>query len=127
MFRLLRGLLGLALMAAVVYGALYVPFGQRTLWEHIKAIASSSEGKKLAEGVKTKAGEVLDKARDKTSEKGKTAAPKVGVGTADGFTRNERAELRRLIRERLAKKAAKTKVEAKRRTTASNTPEVDPD
>lgn len=126
MFRLLRGLLGLALTGALVYGALYVPFGQRTLWEHIKAIASSSEGKKLAEGVKTKAGEVLDKARDKTSgdktsDKGKTAAPKVGVGTADGFTRKERDELRRLIRERLAKKAKK-KTLAKRKT-----PEVDPD
>ena len=88
------------------------------MWQHIKAIAGSPESKKLVDGVKHKAGEVLDKGRSAkaSGEQGvspaarKRAAQKEMVRKArknppaDGFSAKERDQLRQLIRERLEKK-----------------------
>ncbi len=127
MFRLIRGVISLAVLGGLVYVAVYVPLGEQTLWQHLKAIAGSKESKELVDGVKHKAGEVLDdkaqadkaQADKAQAEKARRAAEaKARARTRairraektppkDGFTTTERAELRKLIRERLARKAAR--------------------
>lgn len=124
MFRLIRGVISLAVIGGLVYVAVYVPLGEQTLWQHLKAIAGSRESKQLVDGVKHKAGEVLDKeARAKQADQDskraaaerarKLRAQQRAIRQAektppkDGFTSTERAELRKLIRERLARKAAR--------------------
>lgn len=99
MFRLLRGIVGLAIVGVLAYGAVAVPLGDKTLWGHIKAIAESKEGKKLVDGVKTKADEVLE-SKAKTEGKAASSQPT----DQDKLTPREQRELKKLIRERLEKK-----------------------
>jgi len=108
-FRLLRGIVGLGVLGVLAYGAVAVPLGDKTLWEHVKAIAGSKEGKTLVDGVKDKADEVLKKDQGKKDQgkkdqgkKDQSPASQLGQ---DQFSTKERRELKELIRERLAKKA----------------------
>ena len=63
MFRLIRFLLSLAMLAAFVWFAVSVPLGKHTLWGHLKAIFSTREAKDLADGTKEEAQKVADKVR----------------------------------------------------------------
>jgi hypothetical protein len=63
MFRLIRFLISLAMLAAFVWFATTVPLGKRTLWGHMKAIFSTPEAKDLANGTKQEAQKVADKVR----------------------------------------------------------------
>jgi len=129
MFRLIRGVITLGILAGLGYVAVYVPLGERTLRQHLKAIASSPEGKRLVDGVKHKAGEVLDEEKKKGASAGSTRAGQAlrpvsrptpatkatpatkGIkGEGDGFSKEERDALRKLIRARLhPKQGAKAK------------------
>jgi hypothetical protein len=123
MFRLIRGLIGLAVIGGVVYVAVAVPLGQKTLWQHVKAIADSSESKELVKEVKKKAGELTATAPDKgsspdTRASRRGAAEGKGAGTAeeggpsapsDDFSADERRKLRKLIRQKMARDSAASK------------------
>lgn len=98
MFRLIRLLLSLALIAVCVYVAVAVPLGRKTLWEHLRAIAGSKESKELVEEVKEKAGRMLH--RDAGEARGPGGAG-TGKGSGDELTPGERRQLRKLIREKL--------------------------
>lgn len=63
MFRLIRFLLSLLMLAAIVWFAINVPLGKRTLWGHLRAIFSTPEAKDLAEGTREEAQKVADKVR----------------------------------------------------------------
>ena len=101
MFRMIRGLIGLAVIGGLVYAAVYVPLGEKTLWEHIKAIAGTKESKELVKDVKDKAGEVKKKAAKAIEKVGS------GSGTGDRLTKKERDQLRDLIRKRMGKGSGK--------------------
>lgn len=97
MFGLIRSFAGLVVIALLVYVGLFVPLGERTLWEHIKAISQTSESQKFIDGVKDKAGDILVKSKEeKKSEQ-----------QSDQFTKEERTELKKLIRERLSNREKK--------------------
>jgi hypothetical protein len=89
MFRLLRLLISLAALAALIYFAVTVPLGRKTLWQHIKAIAGSKESQELVDDVKHKATSVIRKDG--------------GARSDDKLTDQERRLLRKLIREKLEK------------------------
>ena len=103
--KLIRGLIGLALVGGLVYAAVEIPLGDRTLVGHIRAISGTKEGQQLVEGVKQKAVEVKDRA---------TGAVKGGdgggaeAGGDDKLTDRERRLLRKLIREKLSGKGKQT-------------------
>ena len=119
MFRLIRSLISLGLLAGIVYVAIFVPLGERTLWQHLKAIAGSAESKRLVDGVKHKADEVVGEGKKKAAVKPVVkGAPATRVtsrpapepqGKGDGFTPKERDALRKLIRSRLHPKRATEK------------------
>jgi uncharacterized membrane protein len=92
--RLIRSLFTLTLFGALAYAAYAVPLGQRTLWEHLRAIAGTSESQKLVEEVKQKAGEVIQ--RDGASAKASQPSAR-----GDELTPEERRLLRRLIKDKL--------------------------
>jgi uncharacterized membrane protein len=104
--KLIRLLIGLALIAGVVYVAVEVPLGEKTLVQHVRAIAGTEEGQELVEGVKQKAVEVKDRATGAAQDE---AAGGDGGGNAsagDDLTDKERKLLRKLIKDKL-KDAAK--------------------
>jgi hypothetical protein len=86
MLRLIRFLLSLLVIAAVVYFAVAVPLGKKTLWQHLKAIAGTQESQNLVDEVKHKAGSVIR--RDGAT------------GPEDKLSDQERKLLRKLIREK---------------------------
>jgi hypothetical protein len=103
--KLIRLLIGLALIAGVVYVAVEVPLGEKTLVQHVRAIAGTEEGQELVEGVKQKAVEVKDRATGvKEEAAGDGGGGEAGVG--DDLTDKERKLLRKLIKDKL-KDAAK--------------------
>jgi hypothetical protein len=87
MFRLLRLLISLAALAALIYFAVTVPLGTKTLWQHLKAIAGTKESQNLVDEVKHKAASTVRKDG--------------GAKTDDKLTDQERKLLRKLIREKL--------------------------
>ncbi len=105
MFRLLRWLLSLALLAGAVYFAFAVPLGEKTLWQHARAIAGTRESQELAREMKRKAG--LEPAPPAPAERAPAAKaePKRGAEQAsasDRLSDDERRLLRKLIRDKLA-------------------------
>ena len=109
MFRLIKLLISLVVLAGFTYFAVAVPLGDKTLWQHVKAIAGSKASKDLVDGVKEKAGEVV---KGVGSAKG-TGAKKSGEKKSgekkgdpiDNMSDEERRALRKLIKDRLAGKA----------------------
>jgi len=100
MFRLIRGLLGLVLLVALVYVAVTVRLGERTLWQHLCAIAGSHESRALVEGVRRRARALWGQAGAEGAS-GATSAP-APTKAVDPLTADERSRLRQLIRQRLA-------------------------
>lgn len=108
MFRLIRGLLGFALFVALIYAAATVPLGERTLWQHLCAIAGSRESRALVDGVKQRT-QGLWGGGSATEAQRASPGPTPAAGpqdAADPLTAEERRRLRHLIRRRLAGRAA---------------------
>jgi hypothetical protein len=61
MFSLIRFLFSLLVFAMVVWFAVTVPLGSRTLWGHMKAIAGTKEAQDFADGTKQEAKKVAEK------------------------------------------------------------------
>jgi hypothetical protein len=78
MFRLLRFLFWTAVLLGLVYFALAVPLGQRTLAGHVVNIWRSPQGQELRDGARRAAAPAIDKAKRGAQElraDGGTAAP----------------------------------------------------
>jgi hypothetical protein len=95
MFRLLKGLLGLTILAGAVYAAVAIPIGGKTLWGHVRAIAGSKESKELVDGVRDKVDDVVKK------------DGKASKGEAEQLSDQERKVLRKLIRDKLGEETNK--------------------
>ncbi|MBK8481838.1 MAG: hypothetical protein IPL40_11760 [Proteobacteria bacterium] len=107
MFRLIRGLLGFVLFVALIYAAVTVTLGERTLWQHLCAIAGSSESRALVDGVKQRTQGLWGGSATDPQRASPGPTPAAGAkGAADPLTADERSRLRRLIRQRLAGRAA---------------------
>jgi hypothetical protein len=89
--RLIRFLLSLVILGAIVYVVVAVPLGQKTLWQHLRAIAGTKESQELVDEVKQKAKSTLHR------DAGHAPAP----GSGDELTARERQLLRKLIKEKL--------------------------
>ncbi len=63
MFRLLRSLVGLVVLAALVVCGATVNLGDRTFFEHVGRIWQSDEAQEMVEGVKEKSGPVVDRVK----------------------------------------------------------------
>lgn len=61
MFALIRFAFSLVIFAIVVWFAVTVPLGSRTLWGHLRAIGGTQEAHEFAEGTKSEARKVADK------------------------------------------------------------------
>jgi hypothetical protein len=114
MFRLIRWFFSLVLLAGVVYFAVAVPLGEKTLWQHARAIAGTRESQTLVEEVKRKAGLGAPPAAEQApagkqrepggeSQQAGKSSPFAGRDPAsDKLSDEERRLLRRLIRDRLS-------------------------
>ncbi|MFO8072836.1 MAG: hypothetical protein R6V85_13265 [Polyangia bacterium] len=112
MFKLLKVLLVLGVLAAVGFFAFFVPLGEKTLYQHLVRIAGTDEARELGE-------ELENKARD-IGEGVAEAVPEVGSGPAEAdaadadaadaggagqrplgeISERDRAALRRLLAEK---------------------------
>jgi hypothetical protein len=59
--RLIRFLFSLVFLAAVIWFAVTVKLGRRTLYGHLRAIFATQEAKDLAEGAKDEAKKIAEK------------------------------------------------------------------
>ena len=98
MLRLIRAILWLALVGGIIYLVTAVPFGDRTLLQHVKAIASTRETRRMVKAVKAKARAVVERTVKRVaSGKGGDAAGE------EALTEDEREALRRVIRRKLGR------------------------
>ena len=116
MFRLIKLLFSLIVLAALWYAATTYQLGNKTLWAHLKAIAGSDESKALVQEVKKKADEVKKKVvtgdagpLKKVKERVKKKAVKAA---ADQLTAEERDALRELIKKKSEEEKEPPKAEA---------------
>lgn len=65
MFRLLKLLFVLGAIGATIWFGSTVPLGERTLFEHVRAIWKTHESQELVRGTKEKVGHVVNRATDK--------------------------------------------------------------
>ena len=90
MRKLISLIISLLALAAAIYLVTMVPMGEKTLWQHLRSIADTKEGREMVEGVKKTAQEVIHKAKnpeDKDTKKSK-----------DELTPEDRKKLRRLLK-----------------------------
>jgi hypothetical protein len=79
-FRLFKTILILGVLGMAAWMAWTVKLGDRTLVEHMRAIANTEESQRLLKGTKERVGSIVDRTEDKTVDKGAKRAPgKVGA------------------------------------------------
>jgi len=100
MFRLIRALIMLGVLGAVAYFVFAVPLGNKTLWQHLGAIAETEESHELVEGVKQKAGEVEKKAKKMLDQRGISDGGDAPPAR-DELTDDDKQQLRKLIRRKI--------------------------
>jgi hypothetical protein len=100
-FKLLKILVGLVGLGAFVWWGLTIPLGDRTLFQHIAAIAHSKESRELVRGTKEK---VADIKKQVTGHEGKPAAgaapPRTEPAEAkpqERLTNADRHDMRKLL------------------------------
>jgi hypothetical protein len=98
-FRLIRWLFSLALMAAFIWFATMVPLGKRTLWRHLLAIFSTQEAKDLVDGTKEEASKVAARLHQEAHDLG--AARHAPLDPVD---ERDRKGLDHLVQEKTHKK-----------------------
>jgi hypothetical protein len=106
MFRLLRLVVYLALIAAFVWFGTNVELGNRTLFGHISNIWKTHESQELMDGTKGKVGDLVDRASDRVVKgmgKGVTAPAssrgeeQAGAKPMEDVQGEDRKTLRELI------------------------------
>ena len=90
MRKLISLIISLLALAAAIYFITMVPMGNKTLWQHLKSIAETKEGKDMVEGVKKTAQEVIHKTTGAKDSGGKKSK--------DELTPEDRKRLRRLLK-----------------------------
>ncbi|MCA9669454.1 MAG: hypothetical protein KC503_27855 [Myxococcales bacterium] len=94
--RLIKLAITLLVLGGFGYFAAKVPLGDKTLWEHTKAIAGSKEAQNLVDGVKRAVGSGSGSGSDSDSAARKASDDKK-------LTKADRDKLRDVIREELAR------------------------
>jgi hypothetical protein len=102
LFRLIKFLVGLALLAAFVWIGANVPLGSRTLFEHLQAIGRTRETKDLLEGTRESARPLMDSVRRKLAHEAQEMGDKVlptdgGVPPADDVPQTDREQLKKVL------------------------------
>jgi hypothetical protein len=69
MFTILKGVLLIACLAAFAWAGYMVPLGERTLFEHLRAVVETPETQGLMRGAKEKAGEVKERLMGQGADK----------------------------------------------------------
>src|SRR5271154_346388 len=100
MFRLIRFLFSLLMLAAVVWFAVNVPLGKRTLWGHLHAIFSTPEAKDLADGTKEEAQKVADKVRQGLHQTDMTTTSRRQHAPLDPVEDSDRKKLQDLVKQK---------------------------
>jgi hypothetical protein len=95
-FRLIRLLLSLAMLAVLVWFATNVPLGKRTLWGHLQAIFATQAAKDLADGTKEEAERVARKVREELHHDGGAARARPLEDVDD----RDRRQLDKLVKEK---------------------------
>ena len=71
MFKLVKFLIALVILAALVYFAAFVKLGEKTLWEHLVGISQTDEAEELKSELGEKAKEIQDDVSSKVPAIGK--------------------------------------------------------
>lgn len=111
MFRLIRWVLLLTMLAVLVWFAATVPVGRRTLWAHLRAIFGTREARDLAEGTREEASKVAEKIRrtlqpdagahpGKEHNRGVERPPERRRAPLDPIEPSDRRDLDRLVRDK---------------------------
>jgi hypothetical protein len=100
MFRLIRFLLSLLVLAGIVWFAINVPLGKRTLWGHLRAIFSTREAKDLADGTKEEAQKVADKVRQGLHPSDMSSSSRRQHAPLDEVEESDRQKLHDLVKEK---------------------------
>lgn len=96
MFKLLKLLLGLGCLGIFVWWGFTVPLGDRTLFEHLRAIGHTRESQELVRGTKQKVSEVKHRIVS-GSASGKPEAKPVEAPPQEQLTEGDRQEMRKII------------------------------
>lgn len=103
MFRLIRWLFSLVVSAIVIWFAVSVPLGDKTLWQHVRAIFGTKEAKDLARGVEEESKKVADKLRDRLgADAGAEPAPRHSRQPLDPVEEGDRKQLDKLVKDKTA-------------------------
>ncbi len=92
MFGLIRFAFSLIIFAIVVWFAVTVPLGSRTLWGHLRAIGNTEAAHELAEGTKVEARKVAERLLNGPDGGAPEGKP------LDEHTTEERRELDKLVK-----------------------------
>ena len=98
MFRLIRFLVSLAALGALVWFAVTVPLGSKTLVGHMRAILGSRETHDLVEGTKEAARPVFDKVEHSLGRDGGADSDRTGGAAAQRHDPADRRALRKEVR-----------------------------
>jgi hypothetical protein len=100
MFRLIKWLIVIVCLAALAYFALFVPLGERTLYQHLVGISKTDEAQDLKAELSKKAKDVKDDVTSKLPTLGPPAGSKNPSGEGAGSPLSEPSEKdRRALRE----------------------------
>jgi hypothetical protein len=83
-FKLLKLLIGIGCLGIFAWWAATVPLGERTLFEHLRAIGKTKESQELVRGTKEKASEMKKRLAGRGNEVAHTRQNAV-MGTLEGF------------------------------------------
>jgi cell division protein FtsB len=100
MFRLIRLLISLVVLAMMIWFATNVMLGKRTLWGHLQAIFATQAAKDLADGTKEEAEKVAKRVRAELRTDGGAARPHAPL---EGVDERDRRELDKLVKEKTQK------------------------
>jgi hypothetical protein len=99
-FRIIKFLVGVAVLAGFVWFGANVPLGSHTLFEHLQAIGRTRETKDLLDGTRETAKPLMDSVRRKLAQEAlgeKVLPPDGGVPPADDVPESDRQELKRVL------------------------------
>jgi len=99
-FRLIKFLVGVAVLAGFVWFGANVPLGSRTLFEHLQAIGRTRETRDLLDGTRESAKPLMDSVRRKLAQEAlgeKVLPPDGGVPPADDVPESDRDQLKKVL------------------------------
>lgn len=100
MFRLIKLLIGVALLAAFVWFGANIPLGSQTLFQHLQAIGRTRETKDLLDGTRESAKPLMDSVRRKLADSttGPAALPDGGgAPPSEEVSRADKQRLKKLL------------------------------